>query len=163
MNNTNSEKLNTHTVANAFNLAISSSTINLSTLIVYNNKELAIDLCSVIHSRRQGRIHYLNLDRFHDSDALKKYLFKESSVSNDFIGIPDSGTLVFENIDLITKPFQQIIRAFYDRNEREQLGYKMIFLSRSTLEEERASGLYDASLYYRVSGAIIDCRLAHSF
>lgn len=154
---------NTHTLATAFNMAILSSTISISTLIVYNNKELAMDLCSVIHSRRQGSIHYLNLHRFHDPDSLKMYLFKESSVSDDFIGIPDSGTLVFENMDLITKPFQKIIRAFYDLNEREKLGYKLIFLSRSNLEEERSKGLYDAALYYRISGAIIDCRLAHSF
>lgn len=62
-------------------------------------------------------------------------------------------------MDLISKEFQQILRAFYDHNEREKLGFKLIFISRSTLEEDRARDDYDAPLYYRISGAVIDCRL----
>lgn len=162
MKNLTSEQLNTHMLANAFNMAISSATIGLSTLIVYNNKDLAMDLSSIIHRYRKGHIHFINMHRFNNPDVLRAYLFNETSDAGAFMGIPDSGTLVFENVDLISKEFQQILRAFYDHNEREKLGFKLIYLSRSTLEEERARGDYDAPLYYRISGAVIDCRLIQS-
>lgn len=159
MDTKKSEQYNIRTLANAFNIAISSASMGLSILIVYNNKELAIDLCGIIHNYRKGKIRFVNLHRFQNPDSLRAYLFGNSMELTNLLSTIDVGTIVFENADLITKEFQQILRAFYDHIEREQISMKLIFLSRSSLTTEREVGHYDSPLFYRISGTVIDCRL----
>lgn len=150
---------NSKILANAFNLAISSSPMGISTLIVYSNKDLAIDLCKIIHKPRSGSLIFINLHRFKDAEGLRSHLYGQPFIGTNILDQLNSGTIVFENADLIPNDFQKILRAFFDTNEREKYGAKLIFLSRSLLVEEVANGHYEAPLYYRMCGTTIDCRI----
>lgn len=150
---------NTKILANSFNLAFTSSSMGISTLIVYNNKDLAIDLCKIIHKPRSGNLVFINLHRFKDAEGLRTHLYGEPFNGKNLLADLERGTIVFENADLITIECQKILRAFFDTNEREKYGVKLIYLSRSLLAEEVSKENYDAPLYYRICGTLIDCRI----
>lgn len=152
-------KKNTDTVRNAFELAYRCANHSVSTIIVYTFKDMALDLCDAIHGDKKKKMLRVNLHSFRSSDDLRAYLFGGFSGDDCVLTKMKGGTIVFLNADLITRDFQKMLKAFYDAVERDNLGIRMIFLSRTDFRKELASGEYDESLYYRIHQTLIDCRL----